>query len=388
MLARAAQAALVLLQALHAEAEGMTRHILPNYRRTHPPGYWRVVAQELRNYCECRRHETDSDDAKSVGLNPLLFEEGSCKINRQALLAHAKRPERLTVVVMAYIPEQNERLDALVCGYADADMVQKVLVLWNGLPEHRPIISCATNWRSKQQGFYRGILNPTTEVEVIVEQTNTLLNRYRHAKRVPTTSVVLQDDDVFHHAETLDAFAWGRMAAPDQILGTYPERNFRLDAATGEYEYVFHPRKTASKQYSFLLGQTSVVRRDTIDGFIRTAPRQALAFIISHKPTCEDLTFHFYNGNATGLPPIVFEDLAPVLVLGERNDQMHKQNKKLWNARRQRCLNRLAEEFGGMALVRSKCRLRGNVTRLLEREAEGERLWKYRDRAVAAAAGV
>ena len=59
---------------------------------------------------------------------------------------------------------------------------------------------------------------------------------------------------------------------------------------------------------------------------------------------------------------------------------------KLWNARRQRCLNRLAEEFGGMALVRSKCRLRGNVTRLLEREADGERLWKYRDKAVAAAA--
>ena len=37
-----------------------------------------------------------------------------------------------------------------------------------------------------------------------------------------------------------------------------------------------------------------------------------------------------------------------------------------------------------MALVRSKCRLRGNVTRLLEREADGERLWKYRDKAVAA----
>ena len=42
-----------------------------------PPGYWRVVAQELRNYCECRRHEHDAPDAKSVGLNPLLFEEGS-----------------------------------------------------------------------------------------------------------------------------------------------------------------------------------------------------------------------------------------------------------------------------------------------------------------------
>ena len=108
MPAGAMRAALVLLQALHADAAGMTRHILPNYRRTHPPGYWRVVAQELRNYCECRRHENDAPDAKSVGLNPLLFEEGSCKVNRQALLTHAKRPERLTVVVMAAFPSRTK----------------------------------------------------------------------------------------------------------------------------------------------------------------------------------------------------------------------------------------------------------------------------------------
>ena len=44
----------------------------------------------------------------------------------------------------------------------------------------------------------------------------------------------------------------GAHGGADQIRRTYPERNFRLDAATGEYEYVFHPRKTASKQYSFL----------------------------------------------------------------------------------------------------------------------------------------
>lgn len=381
------QAAALLLLALRADAEVMTSQVLPSYRRTHPRGYWRIVAQELRNYCECRCHEKQvPSDARAVGLSTALFEAGSCRIDRAALLAHAKRPARLTIVVMAYIPEQNDRLDALVCGYADADMVQKVLVLWNGLPEDRPSPSCASNWKSKQNGFYRGILNPTTEVEVIVEPTNTLLNRYRHAKRVPTASVVLQDDDVFHHSETLDAFGWGRIAAPSQILGTYPERTYRLNDQ-GLYEYVFHPRKTRSKEYSFLLGQTSVVRSATIDDFIRGAPRQALAFIISHKPTCEDMTFHFFNANASGLPPIVFEDLEPVRVQGTRAQQIHTQTgKKLHNARRERCLNRLAEEFGGMALVRSKCRLRGNVTRLLERDAAGDRLWMYRDAAVAAAA--
>ena len=95
MPAGAMRAALALLPLLHgAEAEGMTRHILPNYRRTHPPGYWRVVAQELRNYCECRRHEHDAPDAKSVGLNPLLFEEGSCKVNRQACLLYTSPSPR------------------------------------------------------------------------------------------------------------------------------------------------------------------------------------------------------------------------------------------------------------------------------------------------------
>ena len=33
-----------------------------------------------------------------------------------------------------------------------------------------------------------------------------------------------------------------------------------------------------------------------------------------------------------------------------------------------------------MALVRSKVPAPGQVTRLLEREADGERLWKYRDK--------
>ena len=47
-----------------------------------------------------------------------------------------------------------------------------------------------------------------------------------------------------------------------------------------------------------------MLERDTIAEFVASAPRQALAYIISHKPTCEDLTLHFHNANATQLPPV------------------------------------------------------------------------------------
>ena len=46
-----------------------------------PAGYWRMVAQELRNYCVCRSHESDVSpaDATQVGLNPALFRPETCK---------------------------------------------------------------------------------------------------------------------------------------------------------------------------------------------------------------------------------------------------------------------------------------------------------------------
>ena len=163
------------------------------------------------------------------------------------------------------------------------------------------------------------------------------------------------------------------MQAGGSLLAYY------FNAETGEYAYVFHPQKTKSKQYSFLLGQTSVVGRDTLSDFLSGAPRQALAYIVSHKPTCEDLTLHYFNSNRSGLPPVVFSDLKPDQIMGARGHQMHTSvSRRAWNKRRERCLNRLAADFSRMPLVKSACRVRGNITRVLQRVAAGERgLWKH-----------
>lgn len=200
--------------------------------------------------------------------------------------------------------------------------------------------------------------------EVVVEERNTLLNRYRHSHRLATTATLLQDDDVLHSPAALRAFAWMLLAAPKQILGVSPERDYdhQPDAdAKHRYAYVFHPR---GGPYSFLLGQTSVLDGKYLSDFLALAPRTSLTYIMSHKPTCEDLTLHFYVSNRTRLPPAVFLDLEPIMVSGPRSAQMHTStSKRAWSNRRERCLGRLVKEFGGrMPLVRSTCRLKGNFS--------------------------
>ena len=71
--------------------------------RTQPKGYWRAVASELRNYCTCRSDESRvaPADAGAVGLNTELFVPGTCRVDKDALRAHAASPAKLTIVVMA-----------------------------------------------------------------------------------------------------------------------------------------------------------------------------------------------------------------------------------------------------------------------------------------------
>lgn len=181
---------------------------------------------------------------------------------------------------------------------------------------------------------------------------------------VVTEAVLLQDDDVVHSPAALRAFAWMHQAAPLQILGVPPERTYehRPEARNKhKYAYIFHPREG---QYSFLLGQTSVLAAKYLDDFLTNAPLASLTFILLHKPTCEDLTLHFFVANATRLPPAVFHDLRPREVTGPKSAQMHTAvSKKAWHSRRERCLNRLVKDFGGsMPLVQTTCRLTGNFT--------------------------
>lgn len=328
------------------------------------------LAGSLRDYCLCRLRETGWADVGRLALSAEVFRAGpSCEV-AEARLASSEPPQ-VTIVVMAYLPSLNWRLEKLVCAYARSYVVvRKVLIVWNGSPNEAPNATCAVDWwrrgriarASLESG--RGSTHRRVELEVVAEEENTLLNRYRHSSRISTMTVVLQDDDVVHSPAALRAFAWLHRAAPRQILGVPPERDYehRPDSPDKyRYAYVFHPR---GGPYSFLLGQTSILAAHYLDDFLARAPRPSLAYIGVHKPTCEDLTLHFFVANETGLPPAVFHDLTPRQVSGGKMAQMHTSvSKRAWNNRRERCLDRLVKDFGGvMPLVRSSCRLAGNFS--------------------------
>mmetsp|Transcript_21947 Transcript_21947/g.78215 ORF Transcript_21947/g.78215 Transcript_21947/m.78215 type:complete len:222 (+) Transcript_21947:81-746(+) len=198
------------------------------------------------------------------------------------------------------------------------------------------------------------------EIEVIIESRNTLLNRYRHADRVPTPVALLQDDDVLHAGQAIEAFAWLNLALPSQVLGVPPERDWNVSKtnARSDYRYVYHPRKGP---YSFLLGQTSVLATHYLRDYVKHVPPQALKYIVTHKPTCEDLTLHFFTSNRTRMPPALFQHLKPKEEMGGKSAQMHSSvSKKAWSKRRERCLQRLVNDFKRMPLVKSRCRIQGD----------------------------
>ncbi|KAJ8602337.1 hypothetical protein CTAYLR_004210 [Chrysophaeum taylorii] len=320
------------------------------------------LVASMREYCVCRANETGVGEPQKLGLGPMFGR--SCDVDAGALEARASDPPKLTVVVMAYLPEMAWRLDELVCAYSRTPaVVAKVLVIWNGPNDGAPTsLTCGSEWRETRSGR-RGALG-SSSVEIVVQERNTLLNRYRHAARIKTEAVLLQDDDVVHSPTALRAFAWMHLAAPRQILGVPPERDYEHRPereAKYQFAYIFHPR---GGPYSFLLGQTSILSKSYLNQFLAGAPRSSLSYILSHKPTCEDLTLHFFVANATKLPPAVFADLRPRMVSGPKTAQMHSSTRKrAWNNRRARCLDRLVKDFGGgIPLKKSRCRLQGNFS--------------------------
>jgi len=341
--------------------------------------YALYLRDTLRDYCECRKMETGNNHA--LMLSTEIYDLETCDVYEDRLVSRAQNaPPQLSIVVMAYLPSMSWRLERLVCGYAKTyKVVRKVLVIWNGPQDQLPNASCAVEWwsdrRGKSFGAYlesgRKYAHQRVEFELIVEEKNTLLNRYRHARRIPTKTVILQDDDVIHGPLALRTFAWTALALPKQILGTPPERDYSSETTQENtdkfnqyrFAYVYHPRKTPHQSYSFLLGQTSILDSKYLEQFLQGAPRKSLKFILTHKPTCEDLTLHFFVANATRLPPAVFADLVPRQILGPRSAQMHLGSKKIWSHRRARCLDRLVDDFdNSMPLVKSICRLYGNIT--------------------------
>lgn len=278
------------------------------------------LSESVTRYCWCRRNETKLTPAQ-LGLAHV---DSACNVVRVP-----ERPQ-LTIVVLSYLPSQHSRLNKIVCGYLNYSVVAKVLIVWNG-PSSEPPDACG---------------------EVILEHQNSLVNRYRHSDLIPTSVVLLQDDDLAHSQRDLEAFASAHSFLPKAILGLNSVRDFK------KFEYVTHPRGRA---YSLLLGRTSVLQTHFLTDFLQRTPPPILHFIHHNRPTCEDIALHFFVANTTNLPPVALWDVKPQPLADEdKHLQMHTSlPARDWRKRRSSCLRHFADEYHRFPLVRTRCRFRG-----------------------------
>ncbi|KAJ1450989.1 hypothetical protein M885DRAFT_499810 [Pelagophyceae sp. CCMP2097] len=132
------------------------------------------VVYAMETYCQCRTNETESGlmidglrhrRKNGLGLSVDVFGESGCRVSN-TFLQRLKRPDppQLTVLVLAYLPALNHRVERcgplsrnpplasrlwgtarqrLACAYATVRAVRKVLVLWNGPAGRQPNASCA-----------------------------------------------------------------------------------------------------------------------------------------------------------------------------------------------------------------------------------------------------
>lgn len=191
------------------------------------------------------------------------------------------------------------------------------------------------------------LLNTTYKkpVTFVLENKNTLRNRYRHFELFISPFVLLTDDDFAFDAKTLVASLELLSFKPLAVV-SFSSRCVKWTSLGWWYgspceEGIFHMG----------LGQARIIHKHWMVSFLRL-PSSMLGFVDNNKPTCEDITFHFMIGNISRHFPttVVPLFLQPCNVSGV-GDGMGMYNTIVdWMKKRSSCLNRLAQDFGGMML--------------------------------------
>lgn len=208
--------------------------------------------------------------------------------------------------------------------YEGMPFVTDILVVWNNVDIGPPWVN----------GSFR------VPVTVVLENRNTLNNRYTHAKMLKNHVALLTDDDVLLDSNSLK-FAMGFIKRnPMIVVGFFPRRVvqeenvWKYGGVDGNVD-VFH----------MTTGRAHLIHTRWMDAFT-ALPAEVLAFIDKSRPTCEDITLHFLIGNTSSSQVICIEPCKSVIL---RARGMSKRARH-WRAKRSACLNRLLRVFGGMML--------------------------------------
>ncbi|KAG2608398.1 glycosylinositol phosphorylceramide mannosyl transferase 1-like isoform X2 [Panicum virgatum] len=212
-------------------------------------------------------------------------------------------PRGFSVVINTW--RRHALLQRSVAHYAACAGVEAVHVVWS---EPRP----------PPERLRRGVLINGTRrgtVRFEINEADSLNNRFRPIRGLPTDAVFSVDDDLIVPCSTLRfAFdVW--QSAPSAMVGFVPRMHWLADprGSTKEYRYGSWWSVWWTGTYSMVLSKASFFHRQYLDLYTNRMLPSIRKYVTENR-NCEDIAMSFLIANHTGAPPIWVQGLRSLLL--------------------------------------------------------------------------
>ncbi|TVU07682.1 hypothetical protein EJB05_41047 [Eragrostis curvula] len=202
--------------------------------------------------------------------------------------------------------------------------------------------------RAPPESLRRSIFNSTRRgnVRFVINQGDSLNNRFRPIRGLATDAVFSVDDDLIVPCSTL-RFAYSVWrSAPTAMVGFVPRMHWLADprSDTKEYRYGSWWSVWWTGTYSMVLSKASFFHRKYLDLYTNRMPPFIREYVNENR-NCEDIAMSFLVANVTGAPPIWVQ--GRIYEIGSSGISSLKGH----SLQRSRCLNAFAAMYGHMPLV-------------------------------------
>ncbi|KAK3131226.1 hypothetical protein QOZ80_6BG0503710 [Eleusine coracana subsp. coracana] len=250
-------------------------------------------------------------------------------------LAAASSPRSSGFAVVINTWKRHALLRRTVAHYAACAGVDGVHVVWS-----EP--------REPSDSLRRSIANSTQRgnVRFVINQGDTLNNRFRPINGLATDAVFSVDDDLIVACSTLRFAYTVWRSAPSAMVGFVPRMHWLADTRsnTKEYRYGSWWSVWWTGSYSMVLSKASFFHRQYLDLYTNHMPPSIREYVNENR-NCEDIAMSFLVANVTGAPPIWVQ--GRIYEIGSSGISSLKGH----SLQRSRCLNTFAAMYGHMPLV-------------------------------------
>uniref|UniRef100_J3MHF3 Glycosyl transferase 64 domain-containing protein n=1 Tax=Oryza brachyantha TaxID=4533 RepID=J3MHF3_ORYBR len=228
-----------------------------------------------------------------------------------------------------------------VAHYSGCAGVDAVHVVWSEPQEPtEELLGSILNCSRRGQG------GGAAEVRFVINNEDSLNNRFRPIEGLTADAVFSVDDDLIVPCSTL-WFAFGVwQGAPSAMVGFVPRMHWLADPGsnTKEYRYGSWWSVWWTGTYSMVLSKASFFHRQYLDLYTNHM-LPSIRNYVNENRNCEDIAMSFLVANATGAPPVWVQ--GRIFEIGSSGISSLKGH----DLQRSKCLKTFSAMYGHMPLV-------------------------------------